>query len=87
MRTPVKTAVGTPRNWLLGALCVVVVLGFFFGLLTLAGGGIFVVAVILLVWLGLLYYTRRTRLVRWLVATPIVIYALLMAVGLVMQGF
>ena len=87
MRTPVKTAVGTPSNWLLGALCVVVVLGFFFGLLTLAGGGIFVVAVMLPLWIGLLYYTRRTRLVRWLVATPIVIYALLMAVGLVMQGF
>ena len=87
MRTPVTRAIVKPSNWHLGALCVVVVLGFFFGLLTLAGGGIFVVAVILPVWLGLLYYTRRTRLVRWLVATPIVIYALLMAVGLVMQGF
>ena len=81
------TAVGTPKNWLLAALCVVVVLGFSFGILTLAGGGIFVVAVTLPVWAGLLYYTRRTSLMRWLVAAPIVIYALLMAVGLVIQGF
>ena len=82
-----KRAYVKPRSWLLGALCVVVVLGFFFGLLTLAGGGIFVVAVTLPVWAGLLYYTQRTSLMRWLVATPIVIYSLLMAVGLVIQGF
>ncbi len=81
------TAVGTPKNWLLAALCVVVVLGFSFGILTLAGGGIFVVAVTLPVWAGLLYYTRRTSLMRWLVAAPIVIYALLLAAGLVIQGF
>ena len=82
-----KRAFVKPRNWLIGALCAVVVLGFFFGLLTLAGGGIFVVAVTLPVWAGLLYYTRRTSLMRWLVAASIVIYSLLMAVGLVIQGF
>ena len=76
-----------PGNWLLVTLCAVVVLGFLFGLLTLAGGGIFVVAVTLPVWAGLLYYTRRTSLMRWLVAAPIVIYALLLAAGLVIQGF
>ena len=80
-----KRAFVKPRSWLLGALCVVVVLGFFFGLLTLAGGGIFVVAMILPLWAGLLYYSRRTSLMRWLVAMPFVIYALLLAIGLVVQ--
>ena len=86
MRTPVTTAVGTQRNWLLAALCVVVVLGFSFGLLTLAGGGMFIVAVMLPLWLGLLVYTRRSPLAKWLLAIPILIYALLMAIGLVAQG-
>lgn len=86
MRTPVTTAVGTPRNWLLAALCAVVVLGFSFGLLTLAGGGIFIVAVVLPLWVGLLIYTRRSRLAKWLLAMPVLIYALLMAIGLVAQG-
>ncbi len=86
MRIPVTTAVGTPKNWLLAALCVVVVLGFSFGILTLAGGGILIVAVILPLWIGLLVYTRRNRLATWLLATPIFIYSLLMAIGLVAQG-
>ena len=86
MRTPVTTAVGKPGNWLLGALCVVVVLGFSFGLLTLAGGGMFIVAVMLPFWLGLLIHTRRNPLAKWLLATPLLIYALLMAIGLVAQG-
>ena len=80
------TAVGALRSWLLAALCIVVVLGFSFGLLTLAGGGILIVAFIVPLWIGLLVHTRRSRLARWLLATPIVIYALLMAIGLVAQG-
>ncbi len=86
MRVTVTTAVGTPKNLLLAALCIVVVLGFSFGILTLAGGGILIVAAMLPLWIGLLVYTRRSRLATWLLATPILIYALLMAIGLVAQG-
>lgn len=43
-------------------------------------------AVVLPLWVGLLYYTRRSRLAKWLLAMPVLIYALLMAIGLVLQG-
>ena len=86
MRAPVTTAVGTPGNWLLAALCVLVVLGLSIGILTLEGGGILIVGVMLPLWLGLLVYTRRNRGVTLLLATPVLIYALLLAIGLVAEG-
>ena len=76
-----------PNSWALGALSLVTFLGFFYGFLTLAGGGIFIVAISALPWIGLVIYARNSRAVVWIGAAPILIYALLMVASLILSPF
>ena len=76
-----------PNGWLLVTLSLVTFLGFFYGFLTLAGGGIFVVALSALVWIALMFYARKSQAVVWIGAAPILIYALLLVAGLFFQTF
>ncbi len=76
-----------PNRWALGVLSLVTFLGFFYGFLTLAGGGIFVVAISVLPCAGLVVYARKTRAVVWIGAAPILIYALLLAASLILSPF
>ena len=76
-----------PIGWALRVLSLLTFIGFFYGFLTLAGGGIFIVAISMLPWIGLVIYTRKTRTAAWLVAAPIFIYALLMAASFILSPF
>ena len=73
------------NTWLLAALYVVTFLGIFYGVLTLAGGGIFVLALMAPAWLGLVFHARRSRAVVWVAAAPILLYGLLLIASLVYQ--
>ncbi len=79
--------IAKPRSWVLGPLSLVTFLGFFYGFLTLAGGGIFIVAISLLPWIGLVIYARNSRAVVWIGAAPILIYGLLLVASLVLSPF
>ncbi|MCH8949433.1 MAG: hypothetical protein IIB87_03530 [Chloroflexi bacterium] len=79
--------IAKPKSWVLGLLSLVTFLGFFYGFLTLAGGGIFIVAISVLPWIGLVIYTRKTRAVVWIGAAPILIYGLLLVAGLILSPF
>ena len=79
--------IAKPRSWVLGTLSLVTFLGFFYGFLTLAGGGIFIVAISLLAWIGLVVYARKSRAVVWIGAAPILIYGLLLVAGLILSPF
>ena len=72
-------------TWLLAALYAVTFLGIFYGVLTLAGGGIFILALIAPAWLGLVFHARRSRAVFWVAAAPILIYGLLLIASIVFQ--
>ena len=76
-----------PNSWALGVLSLVTFLGFFYGFLTLAGGGIFIVAISVFAWIGLVVYARKTRAVVWIGAAPILIYALLLVASLILTPF
>ena len=78
-------AIVKPGNWLLGALFAGMLLAFGFGFLTLAGGGIFIVALAIPIWLFLIYRARRSRAMKWIAATPIVIYGGFLIAGLFYQ--
>ena len=77
--------IAKPRSWVLGLLSLVALLGFSYGFLTLAGGGIFIVAISVLPWIGLVIYTRKTRVVVWIGAAPFLIYALLLVATLILS--
>ena len=79
--------IAKPTSWVLGALSLAALLGFFYGFLTLAGGGLFIVAISVIPWIGLLIYTRRTRAAVWIGAAPILIYGLLMVASLILSPF
>ena len=76
-----------PNGWALGALSLVSFLGFFYGFLTLAGGGIFIVAISVFAWIGLVFYARNYRAVVWIGAAPIIIYGLLLVASLILSPF
>ena len=76
-----------PRSWLLGVLSLVTFSGFFYGFLTLAGGGIFIVAISVFAWISLVIYARNSRAVVWIGAAPIIIYGLLLVAGLILSPF
>ncbi len=76
-----------PNSWGLGALSRVPCFGFFSGFRTLAGGGIFIVAITVFAWVGLVVYARRTRAAVWIGAAPILIYALLLAASIILGPF
>ena len=75
------------NSWLLGGLSLVTFLGFFYGFLTLAGGGIFIVAISVFAWIGLVVYARNSRAFVWIGAAPILIYALLLVASLILTPF
>ena len=79
--------IAKPRSWLLGPLSLVMFLGFFYGFLTLAGGGIFIVAISAFAWIGLVFYARNSRAVVWIGTAPILIYGLLLVAGLILSPF
>ena len=79
--------VAKSKGWAAAALSLVTLLGFFYGFLTLAGGGIFIVAISVLPWIGLVIYARKTRAAVWIGAAPILIYALLMVASLILSPF
>ena len=74
-----------PIGWALRVLSLLTFIGFFYGFLTLAGGGIFIVAISMLPWIGLVIYTRKTRAVVWIGAAPILIYGLLLVATLILS--
>ena len=78
-------AIVIPGNWLLVALITVTLLALGFGFLTLAGGGIFIVALAVPIWLFFVYRARRSRWMMWMVATPIVIWVGFVITGLFYQ--
>ena len=79
--------VAKPESWVLGALSLVTFLGFFYGFLTLAGGGIFIVAISVLAWIGLIFNARNSRALVWIGAAPILLYGLLLVAGLILSPF
>ena len=79
--------IAKPKNWVLGTLSLVTFLGFFYGFLTLAGGGIFIVAISVFAWISLVIYARNSRAVIWIGAAPILIYGLLLVAGLILSPF
>lgn len=79
--------IAKPRSWLLGPLSLVMFLGFFYGFLTLAGGGIFIVAISAFAWIGLVFYARNSRAFVWIGTAPILIYGLLLVAGLILSPF
>ena len=79
--------IAKPRSWLLGPLSLVMFLGFFYGFLTLAGGGIFIVAISAFAWIGLVFYARNSRAVVWIGAAPIIIFGLLLVASLILSPF
>ena len=79
--------VAKSKGWVLGAVSLVTLLGFSYGFLTLPGGGIFIVAISVLPWIGLVIYTRKTRAVVWIGAAPILIYGLLLVATLILSPF
>ena len=78
-------AIVKPGNWLLGALFAGMLLAFGFGFLTLAGGGIFIAALAIPIWLYFIYKARRSRAMMWMAATPIFIYGGFLIAGLFFQ--
>ena len=78
-------AIVKPGTWLLVALCAVMLLAFGFGFLTLAGGGIFIVALAIPIWLFLIYRARRNRAMLWMAVAPFLIYGGFLLVGLLYQ--
>ena len=75
-------------GWLAPTLYAIALLGFGFGLLTLAGGGIFIVALTLPVWLALIFRARRqSRAVVWIAATPLLLFGGFLIAGLFYQLF
>ena len=74
-----------PIGWALRVLSLLTFIGFFYGFLTLAGGGIFIVAISMLPWIGLVIYTRKTRTAAWIGAAPILIYGLLLVATLILS--
>ena len=78
-------AIAKPGNWLLGTLFAGMLLAFGFGFLTLAGGGIFIVALAIPIWLGLIYNARRSRAMVWIATSPIFIYGGFLIAGLFFQ--
>ncbi len=79
------TAIVKHRTWVLVALFIVMLLAFGFGFLTLAGGGIFIVALAVPVWLFFIYRARRSPSMKWIMATPIFIYGGFLIAGLFYQ--
>ena len=82
-----RLGLNKPSTWLTVPLSLVTFLGFFYGFLTLAGGGIFIVAISVLPWIGFVIYARKTRAVVWIGAAPILIYALLLVASLILSPF
>ena len=79
--------IAKPRSWVLGTLSLVTFVGFFYGFLTLAGGGIFIVAIAVFAWIGLVFYARNSRAAVWFGAAPILIYGLLLVAGLILSPY
>ncbi len=74
-----------PGNWLLVALFAGMLLAFGFGFLTLAGGGVLIVALAIPAWLFFIYRARRSRSMMWIAATPILILGGFFIAGLFYQ--
>ena len=79
--------IAKPQSWVLGTLYLVTFVGLFYGFLTLAGGGIFIVAIAVFAWIGLVFYARNSRAVVWIGAAPIIIYGLLLVASLILSPF